>query len=135
MDFSKINKKNLLIVAIYIIGFTIGTISHSIDIVLNGFLGYTFAPFILNIFWTSLVFIDPLIILLLFLKFKPAILLSVLTMILDILINLTYGLYKSQYPILFGLTTQIPFGIFVFITAKHLLESHSINDCLRLKFD
>lgn len=133
MDFSKINKRNLIIISIYIIGFSIGTISHSIDIVLMGFLGYTFAPFILNVFWTSLVLIDPLTILLLFLKFKPAIWLAAIIMILDISINLIYGLYSSQYLILLGLTTQIPFGIFVFITANRLHGSHSITDFLTKK--
>ncbi|TGN10301.1 hypothetical protein EHR08_19515 [Leptospira bandrabouensis] len=133
MDFSKINRSNLITISIYIIGFSIGTISHSIDIVLMGFLGYTFAPFILNVFWTSLVFFDPLTILLLFLKFRPAIWLATITMILDISINLIYGLYSSKYLILLGLTTQIPFSIFVFITANRLYESYSIKDFLAKK--
>ncbi|PJZ87457.1 hypothetical protein CH368_16760 [Leptospira levettii] len=133
MDFSKINRRNLIIISIYIIGFSIGTISHSIDIVLKGFLGYTFAPFILNVFWTSLIFLDPLTILLLLFKYRTAIWLAAIIMILDISINLIYGFYTSQISILLGLTTQIPFGIFVFFTVNRLYQSNSIKHFLTAK--
>lgn len=133
MDFSKINWRNFIIISIYIIGFSIGTISHSIDIFLKGFLGYTFAPFILNVFWTSLIFFDPLTILILFFKFRTAIWLAAIIMILDISINLIYGLYTSQYSILLWLTTQIPFGIFVFLTVNLPYRINSIKHYLTAK--
>ncbi|EMY70739.1 hypothetical protein LEP1GSC199_4079 [Leptospira vanthielii serovar Holland str. Waz Holland = ATCC 700522] len=56
------NKKNLLILTIYLTGFSIGTISHGMNMVKLGFFGYTFAPFVLNVFWTSLLILDPLVI-------------------------------------------------------------------------
>ncbi|WP_232227612.1 hypothetical protein [Leptospira wolbachii] len=127
------NKQNTAVILIYIIGFTIGTISHSIDIIKMGLLGYTFAPFILNAFWSSLVFIDPLVIILLFINFKTAIAIAVLVMIFDILFNLIFGLCTLNYPILLGLITQVPFGIFVFYTANHLLRSGSLKDYLNSK--
>lgn len=95
-----------------------------------GFLGYSFAPFLLNVFWTSLVVFDPLVILLFFLKYKYAVALAVIIMIFDISLNLGYGLITANHPILLGLITQIPFGCFVFMTAKYLLRYQSIEDFL-----
>lgn len=130
MAFRIHNKHNTAVILFYIIGFTIGTISHSIDILKMGFLGYKFALFLINAFWTSLVFLDPLVIILLFLKFKTSIALAVLVMILDILINLIFGLNTLNYPILLGLITQVPFGIFVFFTANDLFRSRSLKEYL-----
>ncbi|WP_244288273.1 hypothetical protein [Leptospira congkakensis] len=129
----EINKYHLTIIIIYSIGFSIGTISHAIDITKMGFLGYSFAPFLLNVFWTSLVVLDPLVILLFFLRYRFAILLAVIIMIFDIFINFVYGLLTESNPILLGLITQIPFGCFVFMTAKHLSKYQSIEDLLYSK--
>ncbi|MBM9548916.1 hypothetical protein JWG40_17955 [Leptospira sp. 201903074] len=125
------NKKNLLLIAVYVIGFGIGTISHTMDMVKLGFLGYTFAPFVLNVFWTSLLILDPLVIVLLLVHFRYAITLAVLIMIFDIVINLSYGVAVGNRNILLGLATQIPFGCFVFLTAKHLSRYMSIASCLK----
>lgn len=125
------NKKNLLLISIYLIGFGIGTISHAMDMVKLGFLGYTFAPFVLNVFWTSLLVLDPLVIVLLLVRFRYAITLAVLIMIFDILINLSYGVAVGNRNIILGLATQIPFGSFVFLTAKHLSRYRSIATCLK----
>lgn len=126
------NKKNLLIIAIYVIGFGIGTFSHTMDMVKLSFFGYTFAPLLLNFFWTSLLVLDPLVIVLLFVRFRYAIYLAVIIMILDILINLLFGVSVGNRNILLGLTTQIPFGCFVFLTAKHLSRYMSIAASLKL---
>lgn len=124
------NKKNLLLITIYMIGFGIGTISHAMDMVKLGFFGYTFAPFLWNAFWTSLLILDPLVIFLFFFSYKFAVFLAVIIMILDILINLSYGLSSGNQNILMGLYTQIPFGCFVFLTAKHLSRYNSITSFL-----
>lgn len=121
---SQLNQKNRIVFSIYCIGFFIGTVSHSFDILNLGFLGYTFAPFAFNVFWTSLVFLDPLVIVLLFLNLRIAILLAIIVMVFYITINLTYGIVASHNPILLGLITQIPFGIFIGFTAKDLYKSY-----------
>ncbi|WP_244936849.1 hypothetical protein [Leptospira brenneri] len=112
------------------IGFGVGTISHAIDTFRLGFLGYTFAPMVFNVFWTSLLFLDPIVIFLFFLHYHFAILLAVIIMIFDILINLSYGLVATNQNILLGLVTQIPFGCFVFFTAKHLFGYDSLASLL-----
>ncbi|TGK49959.1 hypothetical protein EHQ16_13110 [Leptospira kanakyensis] len=130
MEFSKINKNHLAIVIVYWIGFSIGTISHTVDIATMVFLGYSFAPLPFNIFWTLLVVFDPLVILFFFLRFQYAISLAVIIMIFDISINLVYGFITKNNPILFGLITQIPFGCFVFMTANYLFPYQSMKDFL-----
>ena len=45
---------------IWTVGFLIGTATHSFDIALGGWLPYDFRPMPFNIYWTSLVFLDPL---------------------------------------------------------------------------
>ncbi|TGK81504.1 hypothetical protein EHQ24_09330 [Leptospira noumeaensis] len=130
MKSPKISKYHLAIVIVYLIGFSIGTISHIMDIATMGFLGYSFAPLSFNIFWTLLVVFDPLVILFFFLRFQYAIFLAVIIMIFDISINLVYGFITKNNPILFGLITQIPFGFFVFMTAKHLFIYQSIKEFL-----
>lgn len=131
----KLNRKNLSIITIYFVGFTVGTISHTVDVINFGFLGYSFAPFVLNVFWTALLVLDPLVIFLFFFRYRYAILLAVIIMIFDILINLSYGLYTlntGTKSILWGLITQFPFGCFVFLTAKPLFRYHSIQDSVSI---
>ena len=128
-----LHRKNRIVFFIFCIGFIVGTVSHTTDILNLGFLGYTFAPFALNVFWTSLVFLDPLVILLLFLNLRIAILLAIIVMVFDITINLTYGIVASHTPILLGLVTQIPFGIFVGFTAKELFHYKTWKEFLKLE--
>lgn len=116
-----------------ILGFTVGTTSHLYDIYKDGFLGYTFAPFILNLFWTSLVLLDTLVILLMFFYFRTSIYLAIFIMIFDIGINATFGLYSlslGNTNILAGLITQIPFGIFIFVNSKILINYNSFHEAI-----
>ncbi len=115
------------------IGFTVGTITHGLDVHRLGFLGYIYAPLVINIFWTSLLFLDPLVIILFFIKYNFGVYLAVLIMIFDIFINLFFGLYLvsiGSINILPGLIGQIPFGIFIISTYKRLLKFRSIQKAL-----
>ena len=50
---------------VYLAAFGIATARHASDILRKGWLPYDFAPQPLNVFWTSLTFLDPLVIILL----------------------------------------------------------------------
>lgn len=130
MNIRYVNKGHVFIFCVYLIGFSVGTISHTIDIGRSGFLGYTFAPMILNLFWTSLVVIDPLVIFCLFTSFRFAINLAIVVMALDIFINLAFGLFFHHKPVLFGLMTQIPFGIFVLVTSRLMVQKKTFREFL-----
>lgn len=133
MNRGKIKTKNLVIFLILLIGFSIGTVSHIIDIEKFGFFGYKFAPYPLNVFWTFLVILDPLTIILIFFKLRYAIYLAISIMMLDITINLSYGITSGQIPILLGLLSQIPFGIFVFSISVDVLKYDTITNFLSQK--
>ena len=103
---------------IYMLGFLAGTVSHIIDIWHGGFMPYNSSPLLLNVYWTSLTFFDPLAIFLLFYFPYAGMALAVFIMISDIAVNL-YVTYVFNHGDIFSswiLVSQILFGLFVFIT-------------------
>ena len=106
--------------SVYIFGFSYGTKNHVVDIIENGWLGYPYVPFPINLYWTLLTIFDPLaIFLLLFFPFAGMVV-AVLIMASDIAINSSVALYyyfTSGILSLDRLPWQIAFGIFVFFTA------------------
>lgn len=132
---SKFNRKHLIFLLIYVFGFLVGTISHGLDILAGEFLGYSFAPMAFNLFWSSLIIIDPLVIVMLMIHLRLGVIFAVFVMILDIGINVFYGVTYENRSVLLGLITQIPFGIFVWITAKGILKYPSLQDYLSLDLE
>ena len=118
----KIKKLNAvrIIFAVYIFGFAYGTRNHIMDIIADGWLGYDFVPFPINLYWTLLTFFDPLAIVLLLSFPFAGIILSGVIMASDIAINTgvtVYFYYQTGVFSLDRLPLQIAFGIFVFVTA------------------
>jgi hypothetical protein len=127
----KYNSKNLIIIGVYLLGFSVGILSHLYDIYIYGFLGYKFAPFVLNVYWTLLTLFDTTVIILLLTKFKIGVILATIVMITDILVNLGFGInyyFITKKFIMWGLFTQIPFGFFIFFTAKYLLKKQTLKE-------
>jgi hypothetical protein len=116
---------------VYLTGFIVGTTTHILDIVNLGFLGYTHAPMPINIYWTSLTFINPLAILLLLINPCIGLFLVMGIMATDVSINLGHAVYTyfTTGELYFSrLLFQIFFGIFVFITAPVLLKIFRKNN-------
>ena len=112
-----------VIVLVYIFAFAVGTACHLVDIVQGGWLPYTRYNLALNVFWTTLTFLDPLAILLLAYRRRAGICLAVLIISLDVGVNLSVGVgeYNQTGRFTFwGLSTQFPFGLFVWLTAPTL---------------
>ena len=108
-----------LFFAVYIFGFAYGTRNHIADILADGWLGYDFVPFPINLYWTLLTFFDPLAILLLLSFPLAGIILSAFIMASDIAINTgvaVYFHYQTGMLTLDRLPLQIAFGIFIFLT-------------------
>lgn len=106
--------------AVYIFGFAYGTRNHIVDILADGWLGYDFVPFPINLYWTLLTFFDPLAIFLLLTFPLAGILLSLLIMASDIAINTgvtVYFYYQTGMLTFDRLPLQIAFGIFIFLTS------------------
>lgn len=106
-----------LVLVIYILGFAIGTTNHAIGLIKGGFLPYTYVPLWKNIYWTALTFLDFLAIFLIFKSLKPALWISNLIIISDVLIN-TKGLqFFNDFNIFF----QILFGLYIVSTTPMII--------------
>jgi hypothetical protein len=120
-----------IILIIYIIGFGVGTITHTIDIVKGGFLPYVSAPDWKNIYWTSLILLDFIAILLILKYTISGLILANLIMISDIVINTNLLTYSSDYRIIL----QIFFGLFILMTTpliiKKMIKYHKAT-CTKL---
>lgn len=108
----------IFIFTIYALGFAAGTVSHILDMWVGGFLPYNSSPLVFNIYWTSLTFLDPLAIILLFHVPYLGMVIAVLIMVSDIAVNLyvTYVVNHSDVFSSWKLDSQIFFGVFVFTT-------------------
>lgn len=111
-----------LIFGIYALGFLYGTKNHLIDIFRDGFFGYTYVPWPINLYWTMLTFLDPLTVLWLIYRPLWGITLAILIMASDLSINLSVTFYFYRQTGIFAdglLVKQISFGLFVFITSPY----------------
>lgn len=120
--YSELNSVRLVL-TIYAIGFLYGTRNHLRDIFQDGFLGYTYVPWPINLYWTLLTFFDPLTVILLIYRPLWGIFLAILIMASDLLINLSVTFYFYQQTGIFTndlLAMQISFGLFVFLTAPYV---------------
>ena len=106
-----------LVLVIYILGFAIGTTNHAIGLIKGGFLPYTYVPLWKNIYWTALTFLDFLAIFFIFKSLLPALWISNLIIISDVLIN-TKGLqFFNDFNIFF----QILFGLYIVSTTPMII--------------
>ena len=117
-----------VILGIYSIGFLIGTCTHVLGILHNGFLAVAkSAPLSLNIYWDSLALLDPLAALLIWIKPRLGLGLAILIMFTDVIINAcTYSVGYFGKPVagmIPGfLFMQSLFATFIFATATVVLE-------------
>ncbi len=81
-----------LVAGLYLACFGIGAFNHARDFLAYGWRPYSWGPTILEIFWTSLIFLDLLVNALLLSRFKRSgLLLAAVIMIADVIAN-TYAL-------------------------------------------
>ena len=104
--FKYTNSVKLLLV-IYIVGFGIATTNHAIGLIKGGFLPYTYVPLWKNIYWTALIFFDLFAIILIFKSIMPALWISNLIIISDVIINTKGFQFFNDFNIFF----QILFGL------------------------
>lgn len=105
--------------AIWIIGYSVGTITHTLDLVLGGIDVYSSFPVPLRLFWVLLTVLDPLVVVLILLRKRAGVMLGVGVIVLDVGINAT--VYATIGGLsLFGLLCQTSFGILILTTARPL---------------
>jgi hypothetical protein len=111
------------LIVVYVLAFAIGTASHAADIARGGWLPYRQYSLGLNIFWTGLTLFDPLAIALLIYRRRAGLCLAILIITLDIAVNLSVGFreyHQSGRFTFWGVYTQVPFALFVWLTAPLL---------------
>ncbi len=102
---------------IWTVGFLVGTITHSLDIFHGGWLPYDFRPLPFNIYWTSLVVLDPLAALLVWVRERWGVVLGIAIMASNVLVN-GYTAFIAGYEEFYtGFAFQSVFAAFVFFAA------------------
>lgn len=121
------------VLAVYLIGFTDGTAAHVRDLARGGFHAYAGFPDVpLRVFFTSLVVLDPLVVVLAAFVRPAGIWLAAVIMTLDVAAN-TSGNWPrvSHDPVWLvspaGLLVLVVFGAFVLATAPAMLRATSVR--------
>ena len=108
-----------VILAVWILGFLIGTTTHILDLVLGGVDVYAGFPAPVRIFWVALTLLDPLAVLLVASRRRAGVVVGVLIMVADVAVNWTVFATVEGFG-LFGLVNQSLFFGFVLLTARPL---------------
>ena len=137
MFFKTLNRKVRVNLILQSVGMLMGTSTHIAWIFQNGFLSENYnASLFSKIFWDSLTFLDPLAALLLFIKPKSGVFLTLIIILVDVIHNnvvycdelyinapqMTEWLVK--YWMILG---QIVFGLFVVVSLKSNLKEINRN--------
>lgn len=103
-----------LILAVLVAGFAVGTTTHTLQLVNNGWVVFSAAPVWMNVYWTVLTFLDPLAIVLLLRLRRADLVLGLAIMLSDVAVN-SYALYTLELPFAFwALQSQTLFAGFLF---------------------
>lgn len=102
---------------IWTLGFSIGALSHAVDIASNGWLPYEFMPLLFNVYWTGLVFLDPLAGLLIWVRPVWGLALGCAIMASDVLVNAWTAFIAGYHEFYASLGVQTLFAAFVFFVA------------------
>lgn len=122
---SRVSRKGILIA--YVLAFIGAAYNHVMDILHYGWLyrnKQSGAPFLCNVYWTSLTLLDPLSIIVLLLNIRAGLVLFYLVMISDVLINFTVTVALDGFPALlnFFMISQFSFLVFLLLTGPFILK-------------
>ena len=111
-----------LIVAVWVIGFGIGSATHLYEVIAAGQDVYSNAPQPVRWFWLSLTLVDPVIIVLLLARRQAGIFLGLTVMIVDVTVNWSSAIFTPALagP---GLVTQPVFLLILLVTTRPLWRS------------
>jgi hypothetical protein len=108
-----------IVQAIWVLGYSIGTITHTVDLFLGGTDVYSSFPVPLRLFWVLLTVLDPLVVGLILFRRHAGVVLGICVIVLDVGINAT--VYATIGGLsLFGLLCQASLGILILTTARPL---------------
>ena len=126
IDFLEYPKTIKILLAIYVLGFAIGTTTHALDLLNHGLILNKNVPTWKNIYWVSLTFLDFLAIILILRSIVPALIISNLIIVSDVLINtngLTFERFGNSDD--YKIVLQIIFGLYILSTTPIILRLHT----------
>lgn len=126
IDFLEYPKTIKILLAIYVLGFAIGTTTHVLDLLNHGLILNKNVPTWKNIYWVSLTFLDFLAIVLILRSIFPALIISNLIIVSDVLINtngLTFERFGNSDD--YKIVLQIIFGLYILSTTPIILRLHT----------
>ena len=103
----------------WVIGFLVGTTTHTADLIFGGTDAYSGFPPGVRLFWMSLTILDPAVVVLIVLRRRFGVVLGSAVMIADIAVNWTVFVTVGGLS-LFGVISQSFFAAIVFVTARAL---------------
>ena len=103
----------------WVIGFLIGTTTHTADLILGGLDVYGGFPAGVRLFWVTLTVLDPITAVLIILRRRSGIVLGIAVMIADIAVNWTVFAMIGGLSS-FGVISQSLFAVLIFVTARPL---------------
>lgn len=83
--------------AVWMLAFAVGTVTHIRDVLANGWLPRPDAPLAIGIFWKALTLVDPFVVVLLATRRRFGLALGLTVMIIDVLVN-SYVWYGQGVP-------------------------------------
>jgi hypothetical protein len=114
--------------AIYIACFCVGAFSHARDFASSGWRPYAASPAILEVYWTSLLFLDLLVVALLLLRsMRVGLLLAISVMITDVAANAYASFWLGIPGFDTGLPLQAAFLGFILGSAPFLWPGRSMS--------
>ncbi|KQM58075.1 hypothetical protein [Agreia sp. Leaf210] len=105
--------------AAWVIGFLVGTTTHTADLILGGLDVYSGFPVGVRLFWVTLTILDPVTAALIIFRRRSGIVLGAAVIITDIAVNWTVFTVVGGLS-LFGVINQSLFAVLIVITARSL---------------
>ena len=100
-----------LVRVVFAVCLALASIVHINDLWQHGWLPYRFAPLPLNVYWTALVFLDALAALLLVVRPREGLALTLLVIVSDVALNLLACFYLGLRLQTFALSLQVLFFV------------------------
>ena len=108
-----------MVQAAWVIGFLVGTTTHTADLILGGLDVYSGFPVGVRLFWVTLTILDPVTAALIIFRRRSGIVLGGAVIITDIAVNWTVFTVVGGLS-LFGVINQSLFAVLIVITARSL---------------
>ena len=103
----------------WVIGFLVGTTTHTADLVVGGFDAYSAFPLGVRLFWVALTILDPVTAAMIICRRRSGIVLGSAVIIADIAVNWTVFATVGGLSV-FGVVSQSLFAVLIVVTARPL---------------